>query len=62
MTEPTDQNFDNLEDYAQKRLAICKSCPEYKMMICMKCGCFMPAKTRLKGAECPIGKWMRVES
>ena len=24
---------------------------------CQECGCFMPAKTRLKGAVCPIGKW-----
>jgi hypothetical protein len=24
---------------------------------CEKCGCFMPAKTTLSNAECPIGKW-----
>lgn len=49
------------EGYAQQRIAICKSCPEYRMMICSQCGCFMPAKTRLKGAECPLQKWTRVE-
>jgi rRNA maturation endonuclease Nob1 len=26
---------------------------------CRECGCFMAAKTWLKDAECPIGKWHR---
>ena len=42
-----------------KRLAICNSCPEFIQGTsqCKKCGCFMSAKTRLKMASCPIGKW-----
>ncbi len=41
------------------RLAICNSCPEFikSTSQCRKCGCFMSAKTRLKMASCPIGKW-----
>lgn len=42
-----------------KRLSICNSCPEFikSTSQCRKCGCFMSAKTRLKMASCPIGKW-----
>lgn len=41
------------------RMAICNSCPEYisSTSQCRRCGCFMSAKTRLKKASCPIGKW-----
>ena len=41
------------------RLEICKACPEFIKLTttCKKCGCFMAAKTKLKGAACPIGKW-----
>ena len=41
------------------RLEICKACPEFIKLTttCKKCGCFMIAKTKLKGAACPIGKW-----
>ena len=40
------------------RMEICKSCPfmgDDKR--CGKCGCFLPAKTRVKKASCPIGRW-----
>jgi len=41
------------------RLEICKACPHLIKLTttCKKCGCFMAAKTKLQGAECPIGKW-----
>lgn len=46
--------------FAKKRYAICLSCEEInKFKICNKCGCFMPFKVRLSGAECPIGKWTK---
>lgn len=43
----------------QKRLEICKSCPELIKLTtqCKKCGCFMDAKTTLPHASCPLGKW-----
>lgn len=28
---------------------------------CTQCGCYMPAKTTLSNAECPIGKWGKQE-
>ena len=43
----------------QKRLGICKSCPEFINLStqCKKCGCIMNAKTKLPNASCPLGKW-----
>lgn len=40
------------------RMEICKQCPfmgDDKR--CGKCGCFLPAKTRIKKSTCPIGRW-----
>lgn len=40
------------------RMDICKSCPFMgDDQRCGKCGCFLPAKTRVKKSSCPIGKW-----
>lgn len=40
------------------RMNICRSC-EFLLVTkqCDKCKCYMPAKTALSNAECPIGKW-----
>jgi hypothetical protein len=40
-------------------MAICEQCPHYnkKTTQCGICGCFMPLKTKLPHAECPLGKW-----
>ena len=45
--------------FHKHRLDICRSCPRYfnPTGTCKECGCFMTLKTRLKSAECPIGKW-----
>ena len=57
---PAQQTPDEeLEHYALKRIKICRQCEHYKMFICTQCGCFMPAKTRLKGAECPKQFWLK---
>jgi hypothetical protein len=47
------------EDLKKERLAICVICPEYisRTDQCKKCGCIMRLKTKLKNAECPLGKW-----
>lgn len=44
---------------SDERMSICLSCPELLKSTkqCKKCGCFMALKTKLKDAECPIGKW-----
>lgn len=47
------------EEVKKNRLDICSECPFlFKISKqCRKCGCFMPAKTELPHASCPIGKW-----
>jgi hypothetical protein len=47
------------KEEADKRYSICDFCPEFISLTktCKKCGCFMAAKTRLKNATCPLGKW-----
>lgn len=48
-------------EVANERLAICKSCPEYRSWTgqCKLCGCFMKEKTKLPNAFCPMNppKW-----
>ena len=47
------------DDIREYRLNICNSC-EYRVEsinTCSKCGCCLPAKTKLAGSQCPIGKW-----
>ena len=45
-------------DIVLDRINLCKGCkfitPSFR---CVKCGCFMKAKTLLAHAKCPIGKW-----
>jgi len=46
-------------DLSESRLEICKGCEFFRprTQTCMKCGCFMKAKSMLLNAKCPIGKW-----
>jgi len=46
-----------------ERMDICNSCPFLSKTTkqCDKCHCFMPLKTTLSIAECPIGKWGKEE-
>lgn len=53
-------NKDNwtMEEVRAKRLEICGECPELtKTKRCRLCSCFMPAKTYLEEAFCPLRKW-----
>lgn len=58
-------NSDNLPDpevpltVRDSRLEICMSCPSFTKDSgeCVECGCFMPYKTGLVTASCPLGKW-----
>ena len=46
-------------DEVAKRYAMCTECPYFQKITkqCLKCGCFMLAKTKLDQAKCPMGKW-----
>ena len=54
---PSTEYLSDLE--SSKRLEICKACPDLIPVInqCIRCGCFMNLKTKLKAASCPIEKW-----
>ena len=60
MSEPEIDPNDPPEPFAQTRINICRSCEHYVLMVCKKCGCFMPAKTRIRSARCPLDKWQPV--
>jgi hypothetical protein len=46
------------ESIKKERYALCEECPHFlATKQCSKCGCFMPAKTGLLHATCPISKW-----
>lgn len=47
------------KEEADRRLEICKFCPELISLTkqCKKCGCLMHLKTKLGAAKCPLGKW-----
>lgn len=44
---------------AKARLDTCKQCDAYNKIIhvCTVCKCFMPAKTKLEQAACPMEMW-----
>lgn len=49
-------------DIREQRMSICKECSHLtKHDQCSICYCYMPAKVRFAGSECPIGKWSAVE-
>jgi hypothetical protein len=62
-TRPWDMLNPNTEyvskEEAAARFDICKQCPFLIKATnqCQKCGCLMHLKTKLKLAECPVGKW-----
>jgi hypothetical protein len=55
------------KEISNARIQICESCEFYganqaetsfvNNKLCQKCNCFMPVKTTLATAKCPIGKW-----
>lgn len=49
---------------AHERYDMCEQCPEFINLTkqCKKCGCFMPAKTKVPHAFCPLNKWGPVEN
>ena len=50
-------------DEAYDRVKVCESCDKYlaRAKICGVCKCFIPAKSRLRYAKCPEGKWKEIE-
>jgi hypothetical protein len=45
-------------DEINARYAVCEQCPKLlASKQCKECGCFMPLKTKLLHASCPLSKW-----
>ena len=48
----------DIENLAAERFATCKKCEQLSITSqCKLCGCYMPSKTRVDQAKCPVGKW-----
>lgn len=63
---PTDF-FSSDTEYASKekqleRFSVCSECPDLIKLTsqCKLCGCFMKIKVKLSHAECPAGKWGKI--
>jgi len=41
----------------ERRMNICRQCPDRNHDRCGLCGCFIKTKTILANSECPVGKW-----
>ena len=49
-----------VEEVMLRRAKICSDCDSYCLrpyLHCRDCGCYLPAKLRSMGSECPLGKW-----
>lgn len=51
-----DQVFVN-QQVKDRRLEVCKKCPSFEQGKCLRCGCFVDLKARLRTERCPEGKW-----
>ena len=47
--------------YAE-RMAICDNCEYRSGARCLKCGCFLEMKAAWASADCPIGKWPKLDA
>ena len=41
----------------ERKLKICSTCSFRKKKYCGVCGCYLPAKVKSPGSECPKNKW-----
>lgn len=52
------ESFFSSKKELNNRLEICKTCNHYsKAKVCMKCGCYIPVKSRIRRFSCPMEKW-----
>ena len=42
---------------AERRLAFCRECDSLLSGMCLKCGCYVEVRARLKNGECPKEKF-----
>lgn len=44
-------------DQVEQRLLVCSACPHRRNTRCSACGCFLEAKAKMRGQDCPLGYW-----
>ena len=48
-------------EFTDDRIRVCRKCDQNywigRALFCSICKCFVPAKARVEGAKCPLGKW-----
>lgn len=51
------------DEVAKERMDICKQCDARNdtINVCTVCGCFLPAKVKLKESSCPMEAWAAVD-
>lgn len=49
--------FNKQSRESRRRMKICKRCEFNDHNWCMKCGCFLPAKTKVESEKCHENKW-----
>ena len=42
---------------AAARLKLCRSCENYRIGLCARCGCLVRIKAKIQMASCPAQKW-----
>jgi len=51
------KNFLADKHLKKERRLICEKCDFNILNLCKKCGCIIPAKTKLLNSKCPLEKW-----
>ena len=53
-----------MSELSKKRMEICRKCVYLipKVEICRACGCVMYAKSKIRWAVCPKGKWNNIKN
>lgn len=58
--DPLQKRYDTLlvdSNVRESRALVCKSCDQLVKLFCKQCRCFMPVKTWVSNAICPLNKW-----
>jgi Family of unknown function (DUF6171) len=52
-------NDPETQEVGKERITVCLRCDQFSKLnkTCRVCGCFMPAKVRMKEKKCPLGNW-----
>ncbi len=45
------------KEEVERRLDICKACPQFADNVCKLCGCGLKLKAAIESSKCPIEKW-----